>query len=96
MGAIESEWLSSVHKLPCVVCGAAGPVEAHHIRAGQGMAQCADDFCTVPLCFACHRGRHGIHGDRGRWKGAGIDEIGALGSTIKLVALMILVKRGRL
>jgi hypothetical protein len=55
--------LSRVHEIPCVICGAM-PVEAHHIRDGQGMGQRANDWMVAAVCGDCHRGSLGIHGDR--------------------------------
>lgn len=38
------------------------PAEVHHIRDGQGAAQRASDWLTVPLCPEHHRGSSGLHG----------------------------------
>jgi hypothetical protein len=55
--------MDKVASLPCITCGAE-PVEVHHIREGQGMAQRASNWLVVPLCPSCHRGSKGIHGDK--------------------------------
>ena len=55
--------LAKVAQLPCCLCGTM-PVELHHIREGQGMAQRAPDTLVIPLCPDCHRGKNGIHGDK--------------------------------
>ena len=43
MTKAESEYMSRVASLPCAVCGDK-PVELHHIREGQGMAQRAQNW----------------------------------------------------
>lgn len=55
----------AVKGLPCCVCGAAPPSEAHHCRSG-GMAR--DDMKTIPLCVACHRGPRGYHAAKRTWE----------------------------
>ena len=32
------------------------------------MSQRAGHFLTIPLCYACHQGPMGIHGDRTLWR----------------------------
>jgi hypothetical protein len=54
----------AVKALPCVACGAAPPSEAHHCTAN-GMAR--DDWATIPLCYACHRGPQGYHAAKRSW-----------------------------
>ena len=57
----ERAHLKRVKGLPCSVCGASGPSEAHHIRQGL-------QYAAVALCADCHRGSHnGIHGQRRMW-----------------------------
>lgn len=55
----EHEHLAKVAALGCIICGAAANV--HHIREGQGMAQRASHFETIPLCYLHHQGSDGIH-----------------------------------
>ncbi len=54
-----------VKALRCVICHRPGPSEAHHCRSG-GMAR--DDFKTIPLCTACHRGPEGYHTRKKVWE----------------------------
>lgn len=75
--------MARVATLPCGVCGATGPSMVHHIREGQGMAQRADNWLTVPLCYECHQGQHGIHGDRSAWRLRKLSELDVLADTIK-------------
>jgi hypothetical protein len=64
-----------VKELPCSVCDAPGPSDAHHIEQGL-------HFCVVALCKECHQGKHGWHSDRAYWKIAKMDEIKALNVTL--------------
>ena len=56
--------MGRVAELGCVLCRHLGfdgtPAEVHHIRDGQGAAQRASDFLTVPLCPEHHRGGTGL------------------------------------
>lgn len=49
--------LAAVTNLPCVVCGSS-PVAIHHVRR---YGETRKHSQTVPLCYACHQGPHGIH-----------------------------------
>ena len=73
----ERAHLKRVKNLPCSVCGASGPSEAHHIRQGL-------QYAAVALCADCHRGSHnGIHGQRRMWAVRKMDEIAALDVTVR-------------
>lgn len=77
--------IERIKHMDCILCGAAGPSDAHHIRTGQGMGQRADDVLAVPLCKACHQGPHGIHGDRAMLRINKVDEMDLLAMTLKEV-----------
>jgi len=70
----ESAYVVLLSEQPCVVCGAHG-VEIHEFEQGQW-------FTAVPCCPECHRGRHGWHGDRLRWKLARIDKDEAINRAV--------------
>lgn len=73
----EREHLARVKSLPCSVCDAPGPSEAHHIQQGQ-------QYTCVALCPDCHRGPIlGWHGQRRMWAIKKMDEIDALAVTVK-------------
>lgn len=73
----EREHLAKVKALPCSVCDAPGPSEAHHIQQGQ-------QYTCVALCPDCHRGSHnGWHGRRHMWLIKKTDELKALAVTVK-------------
>lgn len=79
----EKRHMERVARLPCAVCGQPGPSMVHHIRAGQGMAQRANNFLTIPLCPEHHQGQTGIHGDRSAWRMRKLTELDALADTIR-------------
>ena len=71
-----------VAELPCACCGNS-PVQVHHIREGQGMAQRASNWLTVPLCVGCHTGPYGVHGDKSRMRARKQSEMDWLADTIE-------------
>ena len=74
--AAQRRHLAAVKELPCGVCGAAGPSDAHHI------VQHLQYLC-VPLCYDCHRGTNGIHGTKTLWRVRKLDEMKVLNDTIE-------------
>jgi len=87
MSHASQRHLSRVAGLGCALCRRIGLgeslAEIHHIREGQGMAQRASDWLTVPLCPDHHRGPAGIHGDRSAFRNARVDELDLLADTIQ-------------
>jgi hypothetical protein len=70
-----------VKVLPCSVCDAPGPSEAHHMVQGL-------QYTCIALCPECHTGpRMGWHGQRFAWKIRKMEEIDALNVTIKRLCL---------
>lgn len=76
MTAAERRHVSAVKQLDCVVCGAAGPTEAHEPEQGAW-------FTAISVCPECHRGPQGWHGTRARWKNARMSEIQAINETLR-------------
>lgn len=73
----ERRHLAAVKELPCGVCGAAGPSDAHHIEQNQ-------QYLCIPLCKDCHQGAHnGIHGQRRLWNVMKKTELTVLNDTIR-------------
>lgn len=73
----ERLYLARVKDLPCSVCDAPGPSEAHHIKQGL-------QYTCVALCPDCHRGPVlGLHGMRRMWAIKKMEELDALNVTIK-------------
>lgn len=82
MSAASKRHMARVAELPCSVCGDE-QVQVHHIREGQGMAQRADDWLTIPLCVDCHTGKHGIHGDKTMMRIKKVGELDLLAQTLE-------------
>jgi|GEM_PF-277698 len=76
---IESDYMGLVKALPCSVCDAKAPSEAHHQRQGH-------HFTAIALCHECHKGAGGWHGDKTRWRIYGIDAETAANKTIGRLA----------
>lgn len=75
----EHEHMEAVKRLPCSVCDAPPPCDAHHIKQGQ-------HFTVVALCKSCHQGPMlGLHGSKGMWRLKKMDELSALARTIERV-----------
>lgn len=82
-------YLGAVASLGCIVCRNLGygetPANVHHIRLGQGMAQRASDYLTIPLCHEHHQ--HGgpgvaIHAGQEQWEALYGTELELLAQTI--------------
>lgn len=75
----EREHLAAVKALPCSVCDAPGPSDAHHIKQGA-------HFLTVALCKSCHQGSlMGWHGQKRAWAIRKMDEFDALAVTVERI-----------
>jgi hypothetical protein len=75
--ARERAHLARVKELPCALCDAPGPSEAHHYRQGL-------QYTCIALCVECHRGpTMGLHGQRRMWAIRKMDELDALNVTIE-------------
>ena len=59
------------------------PAQVHHIRVGQGMAQRAQHWLTIPLCQPHHTGPSGVHGDKSALRNAKVDELDLLALTLE-------------
>ena len=86
----DKAYLGVVAEMGCVCCSLLdqkqnGRTAVHHIREGQGASQRASDFLTIPLCYDCHQGPMGIHGDRTYLRILKCDELDLLAETIKRV-----------
>ena len=75
----ERAHILKVKLLPCSVCDAAPPSDAHHIRQGL-------HFAVVALCKDCHQGSLlGWHGEKRAWKIRKMDELDALAVTVRRI-----------
>lgn len=75
----ERKHLAIVKQLPCSVCDAPGPSDAHHIKQGA-------HYLTVALCKSCHQDNFsGWHGQKRAWIVRKMDELSALETTIRRI-----------
>ena len=66
--ARDPKRLVRVKSLPCVVCGAPPPSDAHHCICGRYSTRKAPDSMTIPLCKKCHQwGPNAIHNGKESW-----------------------------
>ena len=89
--AASKRYMAKVAKVDCVLCTALGkpgiPASVHHVREGQGMAQRAANWLSVALCWNCHQGPNGLHGDRTLMRIAKLEELDLLAMTIAALNL---------
>lgn len=76
MTRAERAHVERVKSLPCVVCEAQPPSEAHEIEQGLW-------FCSIALCADCHRGPSGWHGTKALWRVRKFDELDRLNETLR-------------
>ena len=82
--SFERRHMGRVKELPCSVCGAPGPSDAHHILEGRTPGRKSPDELCIPLCKDCHQGSHnGIHGQRRIWEVLKKTELQCLADTIR-------------
>lgn len=78
----DESHLAYIRRLPCLVTGRRGAVDAAHIRFADprfgkratGMGERPDDKWTIPLCRAQHEAQH-AGDERHYWATVGIDPI---------------------
>lgn len=91
----EQRHIDRVMRLSCAACfrrGMSTPAqEFHHIRTGVGAAQRQTDFLGVGLCWPCHQGGEGIHGEgtKGFVSINGFTELDLLSDTFMRVSLVL-------
>lgn len=84
--------MARIKSMGCICCKLLGRpqssiTDVHHIREGQGGAQRAGDFLTLPLCHDdCHQGRMGVHGDRTYLRILKVTELDLLNLTLEELA----------
>ena len=75
--AQERSHLARVKELPCSLCDAPGPSDAHHVTQKSA-------YTCIALCKDCHQGPiMGWHGQKRAWSIRKMDQIDALAVTIK-------------
>lgn len=75
--------MGRVSSLSCACCGKSGPSAVHHVREGQGIAQRAAHWLTIPLCHECHQSPKGVHGDQSLMRLYEVSELDMLATTIQ-------------
>lgn len=84
MSVAARRHIGRVKSLPCALCAASAPSDAHHILEGRIQGRRSDDFVTIPLCKDCHQGeRNGIHGQQIMLKIMHETELSLLAQTIE-------------
>lgn len=84
MSAKDKAHIGRVKELPCALCGASGPSDAHHILEGRTPGRKSPDMLVIPLCKDCHQGSHnGIHGQRRMWNVMRLSELDCLADTVR-------------
>lgn len=79
LSAKERAHLQKVKELPCSVCDAPPPSEAHHVKQRR-------QYTCIALCVDCHRGPvMGWHGQKRMWAIKKMDELDALNVTIQRI-----------
>ena len=79
--AEERRHLAAIKEMPCGVCGAEGPSDAHHIEQHK-------QYLCIPLCKDCHQGSHnGIHGRRAIWGVTKKTPLSVLNETIRRLTI---------
>ena len=82
--AKEKAYVGLVKELPCSVCDAEGPSDAHHVKQHR-------QYTCVALCKDCHQGSfNGWHGQRRMWSVMKMDEQDALNVTIERVVALLM------
>lgn len=84
MSAKDKAHIGRVKEMPCALCGAHGPSDAHHILEGRTPGRKSPDMLVIPLCKDCHQGSHnGIHGQRRMWNVMRLSELDCLADTVR-------------
>lgn len=61
-------YMMAVKQLPCAVCGAPPPSDAHHVICGRYGSRKTSDFDVIPLCKSHHQdGPEAIHNGKASW-----------------------------
>ena len=82
--AKEKAYVGLVKQLPCSVCNAEGPSDAHHVKQHR-------QYTCVALCKDCHQGSfNGWHGQKRMWSVMKMDEQDALNVTIERVVALLM------
>jgi len=85
--------MGEVRQLGCLLCG--DPASLHHPRSDQGMGGRESHWLVIPLCYECHQGPNGIHGNRSLMRIHKMSEWDMLAEVNKRLALNRRTGNGR-
>jgi len=89
-GKAARKYVGMVKQLPCAVCGAPGPSDAHHVIHDRYGSRKSSDFDVVPLCKLHHQdGPDAIHNGKESWREKYGPDHGLIEQTRKRVGEMI-------
>jgi hypothetical protein len=67
-GEAAADYIWLVKHLPCAVCGAPPPSDAHHVICDRFGARKSSDWDVIPLCKKHHQdGPEAIHNGKASW-----------------------------
>lgn len=66
----QQDWQDWQREQCCCNCGAPPPSAIHHMYGSTAKHNKihVGQWATIPLCYDCHQGLHGIHGDVSRFE----------------------------
>ena len=68
-GKAGMEYMRKVKQLPCCICGAPPPSDAHHCISNRYGTSKVSDFEAIPLCKEHHQiGPDAIHNGKATWE----------------------------
>lgn len=83
-------YMKAVKDLPCCICDAPPPSDAHHVIHDRNSAARSSDFDVIPLCKAHHQhGPVAIHNAKRAWRAAFGPDHSYIEATKKRVAALV-------
>jgi len=68
-GQEAARYMWAVKQLPCCICGAAPPSDAHHCYNDRYGTAKESDWDVIPLCKICHQdGPQSVHNAKRTWR----------------------------
>lgn len=93
-GQAALAYMQAVKQLPCVVCGAVPPSDAHHCYHDRYGNRKESDWDTIPLCKRHHLdGPEAIHNGKRTWRERHGPDHGYIKQTAALVFRLFGIKR---
>jgi hypothetical protein len=81
----ESAWMGRVKGMRCICCQLLDhrqeqPTDVHHIREDR---EDRNNWLVLPLCWSCHQGPLGVHGDKSFLRLLQMSEWALLGAVLR-------------